>query len=210
MSDVYLIVGTVGVDSAGSTRLVAKYITSESAVPEALTDTQRIAEAQGLKNLTSFPSGGSTGTVRNLENHHAYKLGAVARHIHYGEDREGNPKETQVLTLFPEWDDSGSKPFGQFSAGRYYLNTQDDIDKTVQALGIKSLDDLPLYQNPMDKKDAPKTERPNPNVEKVSYHWYVESPIVFTIEKATNKDGEIRNYFRQWGVVDGVQPPRGM
>ena len=59
--------------------------------------------------------------------------------------REKPSDGTPIIDMFPQWGAGGDEPFGTYKYLHVYLNTPEDIAAFLSAAGLKSLDQIPLY-----------------------------------------------------------------
>ena len=121
--------------------------------------------------------------------------------------REKPSDGTPIIDMYPEWGTGGDEPFGTYKYVHTYLNTPEQIAEFLHAAGLKSLEQIPLYdgQTPLKRSQGRKHAK----------EFTVPTPFYAVRKQGDEKTGSDGQAYRPWmltrleSTMPQKQPPQG-
>ncbi len=107
--------------------------------------------------------------------------------------REKPSDGTPIIDMYPEWGTGGDEPYGTYKYVHTYLNTPEQITEFLQAAGLKSLEQIPLYdgQAPLKRSQGRKHAKEFP----------VPTPFFAVRKQGDEKTGSDGQPYRPWMLI---------
>lgn len=104
--------------------------------------------------------------------------------------REKPSDGTPIIDMYPEWGAGGDEPYGTYKYVHTYLNTPEQIAEFLQAAGLKSLEQIPLYdgQAPLKRSQGRKHAK----------EFSVPTPFYAVRKQGDEKTGSDGQPYRPW------------